>query len=201
MEVEFGSSLGYTISARQFPNTNLAVSEMIETLGSPERFKKIVESLARLEIMKKNMKRIFLILIILQFSLCGSTIEFIPDSDFSATNIHFAKKTPDDIEILHTKPTRPFKSIGKVTIRKFSEASLDERRKKEIKLELFQRKIDGVWIPDRSEKVEGVPFLVKAENQMGAMVTFGETPTDMEIQEGIAFRYRENGKIGSNLRQ
>lgn len=90
--------------------------------------------------------------------------------------------------------------MGRVTIRKFSDANLQDAQKKELIREMFERKLDGVWIPNKFERMDGVPIVVRAENQMGAMVTFGETGTEMEIQEGIAFRYREHGKISPIFR-
>ncbi len=104
------------------------------------------------------------------------------------------------MEILSIKPTKPYRMQGLVVFRSFSgEESLD-RFKIDIQKELFDRKIDGVWFDSTLTKEEGVPILVRAENQQGIIVSFAEANTEIGKKKGIAFRYIENGKPSKNLR-
>jgi hypothetical protein len=104
------------------------------------------------------------------------------------------------VEILYTKPTKPHRTQGWVVFRSFSgEESLD-RFIPDIQKELFERKIDGVYFDSTFTKEEGVPIMVRAENQQGIIVSFAEANTEIGKKKGIAFRYKENGKPSKNLR-
>jgi hypothetical protein len=89
---------------------------------------------------------------------------------------------------------------GLVVFRSFSGEESIDRYQIDIQKELFDRKIDGVWFDSTFTKEEGVPILVRAENQQGIIVSFAEANTEIGKKKGIAFRYIENGKPPKNLR-
>ena len=146
------------------------------------------------------MKKIIIAFFIFSILYCSSTIEFLPDTDFSSRNFQYTKTSYKEVEILIAKPTKPYRMQGLVVFRSFSgEESLD-RFLIDIQKELFDRKIDGVWFDSNFTKEEGVPILVRAENQQGIIVSFAEANTEIGKKKGIAFRYIENGKPSKNLR-
>ena len=76
---------------------------------------------------------------------------------------------------------------GLVVFRSFSgEESLD-RFLIDIQKELFDRKIDGVWFDSTLTKEEGVPILVRAENQQGIIVSFAEANTEIGKKKRDSF--------------
>jgi hypothetical protein len=146
------------------------------------------------------MKKIIIAFFIFSISNCSSTIEFLPDTDFTSRNLLYAKTTYKEVEILSTKPTKPYRTQGLVVFRSFSGEESIDRYIIDIQKELFERKIDGVWFDSTLTKEEGVPILVRAENQQGIIVSFAEANTEIGKKKGIAFRYLENGKPSKNLR-
>ena len=105
------------------------------------------------------------------------------------------------MEIIFKKPDKPYKAVGSVVFRKFSGEHSLKIDHKELKEELFSRKIDGVWIPDKIEKLEGIPSLVvRTENQDGMILSLAESNLDIEKLTGIAFRYRNAGKESKSIR-
>ncbi len=86
-------------------------------------------------------------------------------------------------------------------IRSFTNENEFDKLKKEIQKELFERKIDGVYFSGKMERMEGVPFVVRAENQAGAIVSFAEAEQEIGKIIGIAFRYTKDGNKPKNLRQ
>lgn len=147
------------------------------------------------------MKRIIPLFFIFLNNFCGSTIEFIPDPDFNSRNFLYSKTSYKEVEILFAKPSQPIRIQGVVVFRSFSEEGSLEQFQTDIQKELFERKIDGVWFDPKIFKEEGVPIIVRAENQQGMIVSFTEASTEINKRKGIAFRYKENGKYTPNLRQ
>ncbi len=86
-------------------------------------------------------------------------------------------------------------------IRSFTNENEFDKLKKEIQKELFERKIDGVYFSGKMERMESVPFVVRAENQAGAIVSFAEAEQEIGKITGIAFRYTKDGNKSKNLRQ
>ena len=146
------------------------------------------------------MNRIIPLFFILVNLFCGSTIEFIPDTDFNSRNFHYTKTSYKEVEILFTKPILPIRTQGIVIFRSFSENGSLGQIQTEIQKELFERKIDGVWFDPNVLREEGVPIIVRSENQQGVIVSFNEASTEINKRKGIAFRYMENGKRTPNLR-
>ena len=91
--------------------------------------------------------------------------------------------------------------MGIVIIRSFTNENEFDKLKKEIQQELFERKIDGVYVSGKMEWSEGSPFVIRAENQTGAIVSLAEAEQEIGKITGIAYRYINNGNKPKNLRQ
>jgi hypothetical protein len=132
------------------------------------------------------------------FCHCGSTIEFIPDSDFRPETWDYRKKNHEEVEIFREKPKKAMRSYGIIYIRKFDGSSQIAEMETELKKKLFEWKMDGIWLHD--SKIEEVaPTVIMSKNQAGMVVSYAESGKEMGKITGTPFRYKENGKRTKNF--
>jgi hypothetical protein len=132
---------------------------------------------------------------------CAVTFEFIPEAEINSRSFIYLKQSPKEVEVLFQKPNTPTKTMGIVIIRSFTNENEFDKLKKEIQQELYERKIDGVYFSGKMEWSPGSPFVIRAENQTGAIVSLAEAEQEIGKITGIAYRYINNGNKPKNLRQ
>ncbi|MCB1179358.1 MAG: hypothetical protein KDK36_17385 [Leptospiraceae bacterium] len=122
---------------------------------------------------------------------CGTTVEFVPDPDFTSNNPNYLIKSFDEVEILSNRPKkRRVRIEGKVLVRKFEGNMPDEKDLLELKKLLYSYKLDGVWL-EGQEIVEVAPLIFQTKAENGFPMTYGSTNKEMGRVRGIAFRYRD----------
>jgi hypothetical protein len=140
------------------------------------------------------MKQFGKILIFIGICNCASSVDFIPDPDFTEENPNYTKTKLEEIEILTERPNKDFKMVGTVIFRNFVSPNDMKSELYALQKEMFRLKIDGVWIYKKS--LETVPpFIINTQNQEGLTVAYTETNREMGKLTGYPFRYR---KINDN---
>ena len=141
-----------------------------------------------------KMKRLCLVPIILLIFSCATSVDFIPDPDFSLENPYYYKISPDEVEIISERPKRDFQLVGTVIFRNFVSPTDMKSELATLQNEMYKLKIDGVWIFKKS--LETIPpLIVNTKNQDGMTVAYTETNKEMGKLTGYPFRYR---KINDN---
>lgn len=138
--------------------------------------------------------------ILLLFVLnCGSTVEFIPDSDFRQDFSGYRLRSHEEVEIFREKPKKPIHSLGTIHIRNFDGSVSVEGLEEELKKKLFEWKMDGIWLHE--SKVEEIaPTVIMSKNQAGLTVSYLESGKEMGRIKGTPFRYKEKyGKYTKNV--
>ncbi|MDF3818905.1 hypothetical protein P3G55_03280 [Leptospira sp. 96542] len=79
-----------------------------------------------------------------------STLEFIPEPEYSPHYANYRKKTWEEVEIKRERPSQNFQIMAEVVIRNAQGSSWEELEPA-IKRELFQRKMDGIWITEKKQ--------------------------------------------------
>lgn len=140
------------------------------------------------------MRQLSLILIFIGILNCASSVDFIPDPDFTEENPNYTKTKLDEVEILAERPNKDFKMVGTVIFRNFVSPIDMKSELYALQKEMFRLKIDGVWIYKKS--LETIPpFIINTQNQEGMTVAYTETNREMGKLTGYPFRYR---KINDN---
>ena len=140
------------------------------------------------------MKQFGLILLFLGITNCASSVDFIPDPDFTEENPHYTKTKAEEVEILAERPIRDFKMVGTVIFRNFVSPMDMQSELHALQREMFRLKIDGVWIYKKT--LETVPpLLINTQNQEGMTVAYTESHKEMGKLTGYPYRYR---KINDN---
>ncbi|MDX1957520.1 MAG: hypothetical protein SFU98_03050 [Leptospiraceae bacterium] len=121
---------------------------------------------------------------------CGSTIEFIPDSDFTDVYPDYKLKKKEEVEILFKKPNERIITYGRILVRDFSNDSKAESAEHELRAKLFEWKMDGIWF-DRLEKFESAsPIIFQTKSEHGMPTSYSQTSGEMTRLTGYPFRYR-----------
>lgn len=125
-------------------------------------------------------------LLFLAFSLgCGS-IEFIPDQSFTAYNSRFSLKSWEEVEIRRDRPSRAFLLVGEMVIKSHEGGTLEEER---LKKELFSRKMDGIWITQKSkETLNGLGF--ETMDSRGHTTHTYDFKEHIPVWRGYCYRYK-----------
>lgn len=144
--------------------------------------------------------KIYLFFFLLLISKCTSTVEYIPEADFSSVNPNFTKKSPDEIEVYLSKPKFPHQIEGLVKIRSFGKDLLWKEIEKPLQKELFERKIDGVYFSEKQENMEINGFVFKSENSAGMVISYWQQEGEMGYWVGYPFRRKENGRKYKKIR-
>ncbi|MCZ8239139.1 MAG: hypothetical protein O9346_14665 [Leptospiraceae bacterium] len=121
---------------------------------------------------------------------CNTTVDFIPDADYRKDHEEYSKKSWQEVEILLSRPDRRFLIVGTVAIRDFEGTGTLKDYTKNIKKEMFEKKMDGVWIS--SNKVESVDDTIFTTMDTRGKTTHAyESERQIKIWKGYAFRYRK----------
>lgn len=120
------------------------------------------------------------------FFSCTS-IEFIPDSDYTAYYSRYSLQSWEEVEIRKERPTRPFQIVGEVVLKDFEESEISEES---IKKEMFRKKIDGIWFTGKKSLTwDGMNF--ETLDSRGNVSNSYATKHVVPIQKGFAFRYQK----------
>jgi hypothetical protein len=134
--------------------------------------------------------KLFLLLIVLFFSgSCSTTVDFIPETDYTPEYEKYQKKTWEDVEIHTSRPTNPIRILGIISIRDFEDTGKFKDYSRGVKKEMFQKKMDGVWVD--TNKLESVDETIFTTMDSRDRVTHSyEGKKQMLIWKGYAFRYK-----------
>ncbi len=125
---------------------------------------------------------------LLLFSIGCSSVEFIPEAEYTAYNQNYRKKNWEEVEVLRERPSRPFLILGDVIVRNQSEESLETIHAL-IKKEMWSRKMDGAWLVERKDqKVDG--FSLETADSRGHTTSSYSDQNFMRVWKGYAFRYK-----------
>ncbi|HMV80016.1 MAG TPA: hypothetical protein PLJ29_20285 [Leptospiraceae bacterium] len=124
------------------------------------------------------------------FTGCTSSVEFIPDGDYHFFKQPYLKTDAGEVDVLFQKPEKRHRILGTVIVRDFSGHMGDREYFEEIKKELLQRKLDGVYfLPP--ENMEIPPWIIQSKNQAGMTMSYTELNKEMKRLKGYAYRYRD----------
>ncbi|MCE9500720.1 MAG: hypothetical protein K8R21_09500 [Leptospira sp.] len=118
-----------------------------------------------------------------------STVEFLPDYDYTEEYSGYSKSNWKEVEIFIDRPKKPFRILGNVVIRNFEGSLTSEKYSAELKKELFRLKLDGIWIAN-GKVMEVDPILIRTENSQGVPVAFYPAAREMGKVSGYGFRYK-----------
>lgn len=136
------------------------------------------------------MKRISLLFFLIGILNCASSVDFIPDPDFSEENPHYTKTKMEEVEIVTERPIRDFKMVGTVIFRNFVSPNDMKSELYALQKEMYRLKIDGVWIYKKT--LETVPpLIINTQNHEGMTVAYTETNKEMGKLTGYPYRYRK----------
>ncbi|MCZ8155963.1 MAG: hypothetical protein O9264_07580 [Leptospira sp.] len=125
---------------------------------------------------------------LLTFLTGCSSIDFIPEPDYSLANPNFRRKTWQEVEVMRERPIRPFSIMGEVIIR--NEAELPwEQIEISLKKDLFDRKMDGVWmVKKKRDRIDGLSL--ETMDSRGHTTSNYQSENTIPIWYGYAFRYK-----------
>ncbi|MCB1191062.1 MAG: hypothetical protein H7A23_10670 [Leptospiraceae bacterium] len=125
---------------------------------------------------------------LLLFCSC-STVEFIPNSNYSPEFKKYKKKDWSEVEVIFDKPQKPVEILGTIVIRNFNGDLNSKNYQNTLKKELFKNKMDGVWI--HSGKITEVePFVFQTQNQDGLTLAYYKANKEIGKIIGIPYRYK-----------
>ncbi|EPG74936.1 putative lipoprotein [Leptospira fainei serovar Hurstbridge str. BUT 6] len=140
----------------------------------------------------------FLFILFLLYS-CQS-VEFIPDIVYREDLIRTHKQSWKEIEILKEAPRRrEYEVYGRILIRNFGDGKTDKYYYDQIRKELFDRGMDGMFLAAKGI-VSMPPTLFQSGTANGYSANFAELPQEARVLEGIAFRYKEPDSDGKTSR-
>ncbi|TGN21085.1 hypothetical protein [Leptospira idonii] len=125
--------------------------------------------------------------VFLAFISC-STIEFIPEPEYTAYRAGYRKANWEEIEILRERPRKPFQIMGEIVIRNQSEAPWEELEIS-LKKEMWEKKMDGVWmIQKKQQSVDALSF--ETMDNRGHTTHSYKHQSNLPVWTGYAFRYK-----------
>lgn len=117
-----------------------------------------------------------------------STVDFIPEPEYTAYNSQYKKKSWEDVEVWRGRPNRSFNILGEIVIRNESEKPW-EILEIAVKKEMWDRKMDGIWLVDKKQqKVDG--FSLETMDTRGHTTSNYNSENTMRVWQGFAFRYK-----------
>ncbi|EQA47316.1 hypothetical protein LEP1GSC050_0771 [Leptospira broomii serovar Hurstbridge str. 5399] len=137
---------------------------------------------------------------VLFFLYSCQSVEFIPDIVYREDLIRTHKQSWKDIEILKEAPRRrEYEVYGRILIRNFGDGKTDKYYYDQIKKELFDRGMDGMFLAAKGI-VSMPPTIFQSGTANGYSANFAELPQEARVLEGIAFRYKEPDDDGKTSR-
>lgn len=126
--------------------------------------------------------------ILLSIMQC-TTVDFIPDSDYSPHNPDYSKEHWSEVEIYFTRPPKRFIIQGEVKIRDFENSGKFSSYINYLKKDMYSKKMDGVWV--KTTKVESVQDQIfQTMDSRGNVTHSYEAETQVKIWKGYAYRDR-----------
>ncbi|MCZ8342188.1 MAG: hypothetical protein O9301_04085 [Leptospira sp.] len=125
--------------------------------------------------------------ILLSFIGCSS-IDFIPEPEYTRYHSRYQKKDWEEIEILRERPTKPFQILGDIVIRNPEGLPFSDFVPS-IKKDLFERKLDGVWMVEKRTSVVD-NMSVHTMDSRGRSTNTYESRSTVPVWKGFAFRYK-----------
>ncbi|BDA77877.1 hypothetical protein LPTSP3_g08070 [Leptospira kobayashii] len=127
--------------------------------------------------------------LLLSLFSCSTTLEFIPEPEYTLHYSRYKKASWEEVEILQERPEKSFQILGEVVLRNQNEASWDDV-KSYLKKAMWERKMDGVWIVSRKKhSVEALSF--QTMDARGHTTHAYEYQDQVPIFRGYAFRYKQ----------
>ncbi|TGL62127.1 hypothetical protein EHQ58_02675 [Leptospira ognonensis] len=122
------------------------------------------------------------------FLFSCSSVEFIPEPEYTVYHSNFRKKSWEEVEILRERPTKPFQILGEIKVRNQSEEPW-QNVENLLKKEMWEKKMDGVWLTERNhQKVDG--FSLETADSRGHTTSSYSDQNTMRVWKGYAFRYK-----------
>jgi hypothetical protein len=120
---------------------------------------------------------------------CSTTVDFIPEPDYSPEYAKYQKKSWEEVEIHTSRPSQPIRILGIISVRDFEDTGRFKDYSRGIKKDMFQKKMDGVWVD--TNKLESVDDTVFTTMDSRDRVTHSyEGKRQILIWKGYAFRYK-----------
>jgi hypothetical protein len=123
------------------------------------------------------------------FAISCTTIDFIPEYDYSSSHPTYSKKSWEEVEIHYSRPDRRINIQGTVKIKDFEGTGRLQDYETYIKKEMFRRKMDGVWIEKMRLQSIHDP-LVQTMDTRGNVTHTYESESVLRSWTGYAFRDR-----------
>ncbi|MGV3664492.1 MAG: hypothetical protein ACO1NV_00070 [Leptospira bouyouniensis] len=117
-----------------------------------------------------------------------SSVDFIPEPDFRPNDHRYRVQSWQDVEILRERPKKLFKIVGEIIIRNTEDLTWEEYEPR-LKKEMFQRKIDGVWMTEKNQSTID-NLSVHTMDQKGRTTNSFLQQSNLPYWKGYAFRYK-----------
>lgn len=120
---------------------------------------------------------------------CNTTVDFIPDADYHKEFENYSKKSWEEVEIHLSRPDQRFLIVGTIAVRDFEGTGKLKDYSRNIKKEMFDKKMDGIWIStNKLESVDDAIFTTM--DSRGKTTHSYESERIIKIWKGYAFRYK-----------
>jgi|JI8StandDraft_1071087.scaffolds.fasta_scaffold02988_5 uncharacterized protein YceK len=117
-----------------------------------------------------------------------SSVEFIPEPEYTAYNQNYRIKSWQDVEVTRQRPSKAFLILGEVVIRNQADQAW-ESIESSLKKEMWERKMDGAWLVEKKhQKVDG--FSLETTDNRGHTTSSYNDENNMRVWRGYAFRYK-----------
>lgn len=119
-----------------------------------------------------------------------SSIDFIPEPDYTNSFPGYQKNSWEEVEILFSRPNRRFRIYGEIIVRDFQNTGTLSYYQTELKKELYRRKMDGVYIKNQNSLQIYEPIFQTMDSR-GNITHTHESSKSMKVWKGYAFRYQD----------
>ncbi|XDD42044.1 hypothetical protein AB3N58_12140 [Leptospira sp. WS60.C2] len=120
-------------------------------------------------------------------SACSS-VDFIPEPDFRPNDHRYRVQTWQEVEIVRERPKKLFKIVGEVIIRNTEDLAWEDYEPR-LKRDMFARKIDGVWMTEKSQTTVD-NLSVHTMDQKGRTTNSYLQQSNLPYWKGYAYRYK-----------
>lgn len=131
--------------------------------------------------------KISVFFLILPFIGC-SAIDFIPEPEYTVHHARYKKKHWEEVELVRERPKQPFQILGDIVVRNPESLPLDAFATS-IKKDLFERKMDGVWIVEKNTSVID-NLSVETLDSRGKQTNAYRSKSTVPFWKGFAYRYK-----------
>ncbi|WP_243393416.1 hypothetical protein [Leptospira perolatii] len=118
------------------------------------------------------------------------SVEFVVDHAYREELVYSHKSSWEEIEILKEAPKRkPYEVFGRVIIRNFGDGKLTKYYYDQIKKELYDRGMDGMFLSGTGV-ISISPIIFQTGTPEGYTTNVAEIGKQAKVIEGIGFRYK-----------